>query len=54
MTEPFLERPKGMHFKTYMRLIMEYEKADEEYTRAMIEHLERLTGRLFGGSREDL
>ena len=49
MTEPFPGRPKGMHFKTYLRLLEKYEKAHEEYTRAMIEDLERLTGRAFGG-----
>ncbi len=53
MTEPFPQRPKGMHFETYMRLILEYEKADAEYTRAMMEDLERLTGRIFGGFGEN-
>ncbi len=52
-TEPFPERPKGMHLKTYVRLILECEKADEDYTRAMIEDLERLTGRIFGGFGEN-
>lgn len=53
MTEPFPKKPKGMHFKTYMRLFLEYEKANEEYTRAMIADLERLTGRVFGRLGED-
>ena len=53
MTEPFPDKPKGMHFKTYVRLLGEYEKAHEEYTRAMIEDLERLTGRVFGGLGAD-
>ncbi len=53
MTEPFPDKPKGMHFKTYVRLLGEYEKAHEEYTRAVIEDLERLTGRVFGGLGTD-
>ena len=48
MTEPFPKRPKGMHHRTYWRLFLEYEKANEEYTRAMIKDLERLTDRLPG------
>jgi len=50
MTEPFPDRPKGMHFKTYLRLFMEYEKAYEEYSQEMIEFLERLTCRVYNGS----
>jgi hypothetical protein len=42
-----------MHLRTYMRLFLEYEKADEEYTRALVEDLQRLSGRVFGGFRED-
>ena len=53
MIEPFPDKPKGMHLKTYIRLLGEYEKANEEYTRAMIEDLERLTGRVFGGLGAD-
>lgn len=53
MTEPFPKRPKGMHLRTYMRLFLEYEKADEEYTRALVEDLQRLSGWVFGGFRED-
>jgi hypothetical protein len=48
MTEPFPDKPKGMHFKTYVRLLGKYEKAHEEYTRAMIADLESLRGRLSG------
>ncbi len=53
IAEPFPNKPKGMHFKTYIRLLGKYEQAHEEYTRAMIEDLERHTGRVFGGLRAD-
>lgn len=53
MIEPFPDKPKGMHLKTYIRLLGEYEKANEEYTQAMIEDLERLTGQVFGGLGAD-
>jgi hypothetical protein len=43
MTKPFPGKPKGMHFKTYLRLRGEYEKAHGEYSRKMVAHLERLT-----------
>ena len=48
MTEPFPEKPKGMHHKTYRRLFEEYVKADEEYTKVMTADLEMLTKRVFG------
>ena len=48
LTEPFPEKPKGMHHKTYWRLLLEYEKATEEYTKAMTADLERLTRQVFG------
>jgi len=48
LIEPFPEKPKGMHHKTYWRLLLEYEKASEEYTKAMTAALERLTSRVFG------
>jgi hypothetical protein len=51
MTKPFPGKPKGMHWKTYLRLRAKYEKAHEEfsrdheeYSRKMVAHLERLTG----------
>lgn len=47
MTEPFPEKPKGMHHETYWRLFEEYLKADEEYTKVMTADLERLTKRVF-------
>jgi hypothetical protein len=43
MTPPFPQKPKGMHLKTYLRLLGEYEKAYEEYSQEMVMHLERLT-----------
>ncbi len=32
ITVPFPKKPKGMHLKTYLRLLGEYEKAYEEYS----------------------
>jgi hypothetical protein len=43
MTEPFPSKPKGMHWKTYLRLRGNYEKAHEEYSREMVAYLRRLT-----------
>lgn len=43
MTKPFPGKPKGMHFKTYLRLRGKYEEAHEEYIREMAGYLERLT-----------
>jgi len=48
LTEPFPEKPKGMYHKTYWRLLLEYEKAAEEYTKALIADLERLTKQVCG------
>lgn len=48
LTEPFPEKPKGMHHETYWRLFEEYVKADEEYTKVMTADLEMLTKRVFG------
>ena len=53
MTEPLPDKPNGMHRKTYWLLFLEYERANEEYSRAMIADLERLTGRVFGGLGAD-
>ena len=53
MSEPFPKRPKGMHHRTYMRLFLEHEKADEEYTRALVEDLQRLSGLVSRHFRED-
>lgn len=50
MTEPFPDRPKGMHFKTYLRLFIEHEKAYGEYSKEMTEFLERLTCQIYSGS----
>lgn len=34
MLEPFPEKPKGMHWKTYLRYVMEYGRAVEAFARA--------------------
>jgi hypothetical protein len=47
LTQPFPQKPKGMHHKTYRRLFEEYVKADEEYTKVINADLERLTKRVF-------
>jgi hypothetical protein len=57
MTEPLPDKPKGMHHRTYQRMLLEYKKAHEEFTRAndeyarkLIADQERITGRPFKGS----
>jgi hypothetical protein len=52
MTEPFPGKPKGMHFKTYLRLRGKYEKAYEEYSGEMVGYLERLTEGMNEGHSE--
>jgi hypothetical protein len=53
MTQPFPDKPKGMHWRTYCRLFLEYKRANEEYTRAMNAEIRRLTGRVFHGLGDD-
>jgi hypothetical protein len=42
MTEPFPEKPKGMHWKTYERLWWEHHEAEMEQLAGMREWLDRL------------
>jgi hypothetical protein len=42
MTQPFPEKPKGMHWKTYERLWWEHHEADMEQLSGMREWLDRL------------
>lgn len=42
MMEPFPERPKGMHFDTYMRLWQEHHKAEMSQLAGMREWLDKL------------
>ena len=42
MTEPFPERPKGMHHDTYMRLFWEHHEAETEQLAGMREELDTL------------
>ena len=42
MTEPFPDKPKGMHHRTYRRLFLEYKQAHEEFTSANDEYARRL------------
>ena len=43
MLEPFPERPKGMHWSTYLRLYQDCTHAEMEYLRTSSERLEKLT-----------
>ncbi len=42
MTEPFPEKPKGMHFDTYMRLWHEHREAESAQLAGMREWLDKL------------
>ncbi len=42
MTEPFPEKPKGMHFDTYMRLWHKYHEAESAQLAGMREWLDKL------------
>ncbi len=43
-SEPFPERPKGMHHSTYRRLRWEYEEAEWEYARALCAWIDKHSG----------
>ena len=52
MTEPFPDKPKGMHWQTYQRLFWEHHEAQIEQLTGMRKRLDseaavRLTGALF-------
>jgi len=49
MTEPFPNKPKGMHHRTYRRLFLEYKQAHEEFTSANDEYARRLIADLERG-----
>jgi hypothetical protein len=40
--EPFLEKPKGMHHDTYIRLFWEHHEAEMEQLSGMRERLNKL------------
>jgi len=46
MTEPFPEKPKGMHHDTYMRLCWKHHEAEMEYLAGMRELLDKLERRV--------
>ena len=46
MMEPFPEKPKGMHWRTYERLWREHHEAEMEQLAGMREWLDKLESRL--------
>jgi hypothetical protein len=46
MSEPFPEKPKGMHWKTYSRLYGLHEAAWAEYVGALAVEVGRLSARM--------
>jgi hypothetical protein len=46
MTEPFPEKPKGMHHETYMRMFWEHHEAEMEQLAGMREWLDKLQQKL--------
>jgi hypothetical protein len=42
MTEPFSDKPKGMHWRTYQRLWLEHHEAEMEHLAGMREWLDKL------------
>jgi hypothetical protein len=46
MTQPFPEKPKGMHHDTYMRLYWDHHEAEVEHLIAMREWLDKLERRV--------
>lgn len=42
MMESFPPPPKGMHFKTYMRLRLEHYRAEQQYNKLMLADLEKM------------
>jgi hypothetical protein len=46
MMEPLLERPKGMHHDTYMRMFREHQEAEMEQLTGMREWLETMERKL--------
>jgi len=45
MTKPFPKKPRGMHWRTYARLYLQHERAEQEYTRSMMADLEKMNVR---------
>ena len=46
MSEPFPEKPKGMHWKTYQRLYDEHDAAWARYAGALTSELSKMYERL--------
>ena len=51
MLEPFPDKPKGMHWRTYDRLLHAHDVAEARSNMGLMQYIDRLQGRVRGRSR---